>query len=105
MLGDSDYIDLFLAYFPMFDGCLLLQTTDSAVTPVPVKRVVPKLESIPEEETTDELESKQSRSTPSAASTHFDPDLDLSVCIENPEPSAFSYTKHSPAPTYSYFDF
>jgi hypothetical protein len=27
-LGDSDYVRLFLDFFPMFDGCFLLQTSD-----------------------------------------------------------------------------
>lgn len=66
-LGDSDYIGLFLAYFPMFDGCFLLQTSDPPVKPSSDTKIVQhkarvavKLESIPEEETTDaECESKQ----------------------------------------------
>lgn len=67
-LGDPDYIGLFLTYFPMFDGCFLLQTSDppfipssdKTVVPQPKARVAPKLEAIPEEETTEaECESKQ----------------------------------------------
>lgn len=98
VLGDPNYIDLYLAYFPIFDGCFLLQTSDPAPKLQPKAREQARLEAIPEEETTDaECESRQrsraqsSLPTPCSEKRHDEPAMSVLDYYEGPE--------------YSYFDF
>lgn len=115
-LCDPDYIHLFLTYFPLFDGCFLLQTSDDIpLAPVATARkgqLASKLEAIPEEyETTDaEAESRNESKTVSKPQSKQTSKTSTTSSIVSLNSSALSYTTHnlpdpSPLPAASYFDF